>query len=1098
MQKLLTDSPGKAMFLLGNEAIARGAIEAGVQIAAAYPGTPSSEIMENMASVAKDLGIHVEWSTNEKVAFEVAFAASISGLRALAAMKHVGLNVAHDPIMSASYIGVTGAMVLLVADDPWAWSSQNEQDSRYVARQGYLPVLEPSSAQEAKDMMVDAFDLSEEFGHLFVIRSVTRIGHARGDVTLGKISKERRKGSFKKDRLRFVLTPLGARINRPKMINRIEEIKKRANTLPYNRLNLASGARLGIIAAGVPYSYAQEALKWMGIGDKISVLKIGTPYPLPEDLVKGLLTSVPEVLIVEELEPFLELHIKAIAQEENIPVKIYGKDLLPIVGELSTGKVMKAIASLTGSELPVDLGEIEKLETETAPLLPLRPPALCAGCPHRASFYAIKTISRKIAREIGKDIVPVYPGDIGCYTLGNPPPLESNDVTMCMGASFGLANGFSHSVDVPVIAHLGDSTFFHAGIPPMINAVFNKANITMVVLDNGTTAMTGFQPDAGVGFTATGEKTVQLRPENIARACGVEFVEVMDPFDLKTAMEVIEKAIRFEGPSLVVSRRLCAQEAQREKKKLKEEIIHYRVDQEKCVKSKNKMMPCSAACPAGNDIPGIINLIKIGKIKEALELVKETNPMPAVLGRVCYHPCETDCNRGQLDEAMAIHKLERLLGDYEANLPGEEATEARREEKVAIIGSGPAGLSCAYYLAKMGYPVTIFESLSVAGGMLAVGIPEYRLPKDVLKEEIKKIEGLGVEIRLNTQVSSVDDLMNQGYKAVFVAVGAHKSMNLGAPGEDKEGVISALSFLREVSLGEQVIVGEKTAVIGGGNAAIDAARVALRHGAKEVSIIYRRSRVEMPASDEEINAAEEEGVNITYLAAPTKVLGDGKLTGLECTRMELGEPDESGRKRPVPIKGSEFNVDADTLIVAIGQVPELPFTDEQLKASPKGTLTADAGTLATGKPGVFGGGDAVTGPAMVTDAIGAGRKAANSIDRYLRGESLTVTQGEAPIVSYEELSLTGIESIPRAEADKLTAAERVKGFAEIESGFTEETAVAEAKRCLSCDVGSEKCIMLLACPAIIRDDGKTVIDDSMCDGCTVCAQVCPYNAIVQE
>jgi len=1093
-----SDAPGERLFMLGNEAIARGAVEAGVQVAAAYPGTPSSEIMETLASVAKEVDMYVEWATNEKVAFEVAFAASLSGLRAMASMKHVGLNVAHDPIMSASYIGVTGALVLLVADDPWAWSSQNEQDSRFVARQGYIPMFEPSYAEEAKDMMVDAFALSEEFKHLFMVRSVTRIGHARSDVTLGKISRERRKGLFKKDRIRFVLTPLGARTNRPKMIKRLEEIKKRVNTLPYNQLNLASGAKLGIIAAGVPYSYTQEALKWLGIGDKVSVLKIGTPYPLPEDLVKELLTSVPEVLIVEELEPFIELHVKAIAQEENIPVKIHGKDLLTTIGELSTSKIMKPIASLTNFELPVDLGEIEKLEAETAPLLPLRPPALCAGCPHRGSFYAIKIAARKVARDYGEDTVPIYPGDIGCYTLGNPPPLESNDVTICMGASFGLANGFAHATDVPVIAHLGDSTFFHAGIPPLIDAVYNKANITMVVLDNGTTAMTGFQPDAGTGYTATGDETVQLKPEEIARACGVKFVEVVDPFDLKTTTDTMERAIRFEGPSLVVCRRLCARIAEREKRKRKEKIIHYRVDEEKCVKSKNKAMPCAVACPAGNDIPGFTNLVKQGKLQEALEIVKQTNPLPAVLGRVCYHPCEAECNRGQYDEAVAIHKIERLLGDYEANLPGEEVIKAKREERIAIIGSGPAGLSCAYYTAKKGYPVTIFEALPVPGGMLAVGIPEYRLPKDVLKTEIKRIEDLGVEIRLNTQVISVDDLLKQGYNAVFVAVGAHKSMNLGAPGEEKEGVIPALSFLREINLGGQVNVGEKTVVIGGGNAAIDAARVALRQGAKQVSIIYRRSRAEMPASDEEIKAAEEEGVNITYLAAPIKVLGDGEPTGLECIRMELGEPDASGRKRPVPIKGSEFTVDADTIIVAIGQVPELPFTDDQLKASPQGTLTVDASTLATDKPGIFAGGDVVTGPAMVADAVAAGRKAANSIDRYFKGETLSVAEEEKPVVSYEELSLSGIESLPRAEASKLPVAERVKWFTEIESGFTPEVATAEAKRCLSCDVGSEKCIMLLGCPATLREDDRTMIDDSMCDGCTVCAQVCPYNAIVQE
>jgi indolepyruvate ferredoxin oxidoreductase alpha subunit len=577
-----SDAPGERLFVLGNEAIARGAIEAGVQIAAAYPGTPSSEILETLAGVAKELDMYVEWSTNEKVAFEIALAASICGVRAMASMKHVGVNVAHDPLMTASYIGAKGGLVLVSADDPWAWSSQNEQDNRYIALQGYIPVLEPSSVQEAKDMMADAFKLSEEFRHLFMLRSVTRIGHARGDIVLGEISRERRKGQFIKDRTWLVYTPREARINKPLMLERFEKIKKAVNTLPYNQLKLADGAKLGIIACGLSYSYALEAVNWLGIKDRASILKIGTPNPLPEELVIKLLNSVKEILVVEELDPFVELHVKAIAGEHNIPVKIHGKDLLPRIGELSTRKVTEAIARLTKAKTPVDFTAIDKLEQETAPLLPWRPPALCPGCPHRASHYAIRVASRRVARDYGKEVEPIYPGDIGCYNLAYNPPQEASDTTVCMGGSFGIANGLAHVVDAPIVAHLGDSTFFHAGIPPLINAVYNKAKITMVILDNSATAMTGFQPHPGTGYTATGEETVLLKPEDIARACGVKFVEVVDPFDLKTATDTMEKAIRFEGPAVVVSRRLCAIIEQREKRKWKEEILPYFVDQDKC------------------------------------------------------------------------------------------------------------------------------------------------------------------------------------------------------------------------------------------------------------------------------------------------------------------------------------------------------------------------------------------------------------------------------------------------------------------------------------------------------------------------------------
>jgi len=592
-----SDAPGERLFLLGNEAIARGAIEAGVQVAAAYPGTPSSEIVDALAPVAKSLDMYVEWSVNEKVAFEVALAASYCGLKALACMKQVGVNVAHDPLMTASYIGANGGLVLLDADDPWAWSSQNEQDNRFIAEQGYIPVLEPSSVQEAKDMVVDAFKLSEEFKHIFMVRTVTRINHARSSVVLGEVSKERREGSFKKDPSRLCYVPAGARKNRPLVIQRFDRIKRAVDTIPYNRLELADGAKLGIIASGLSYSYALEAVKWLGLDGKVSILKIGTPHPLPEELVKGLLSSVEEVLVVEELEPFVENHVKIIAQEANIQTKIHGKDLIPVIGELSPRKVTEAVAKLTKSRLPINFSEIDKIEQEAAALLPFRPPVLCAGCPHRASQYAIKVASRRVARDYGKGVEPVYPGDISCAALAYLPPLEIPDLLLCMGGGFGMANGLAHVVKAPVVAQLGDSTFFHSGIPPLMNAVYNKANITMVVLDNSITAMTGFQPHPGTGRTATTEETVQLKPEEIARACGVQFVEVIDPFDLKKAIETLEKAIRFEGPSLVVSRKVCTIIEEREKRKRGEKTVPYYIDQEKCDARCNACVAL-LACPA--------------------------------------------------------------------------------------------------------------------------------------------------------------------------------------------------------------------------------------------------------------------------------------------------------------------------------------------------------------------------------------------------------------------------------------------------------------------------------------------------------------------
>jgi indolepyruvate ferredoxin oxidoreductase alpha subunit len=594
------EKAGKKVFMLGNEAIARGALEAGVQVAAAYPGTPSTEVTEDLAEVAKELNFYVEWSVNEKVALEVAFGASAAGLRSLASMKHVGLNVAHDPLMSTSYIGARGGFVILVADDPSCWSSQNEQDTRFVAEQAYLPVLEPSSAAEAKEMMIKAFELSEQFHHPFILRSVTRVGHARSDITLGELPKKRNTAGFTKDPATYVLTPAAARRNRVLVVKRMEQIKQAVNTMPFNELRLVGNAKLGVIASGLAYSYTIEALKWLKLENKVSVLKIVT-NPLPEELVKKLLSSVKEAVVVEELEPFVENHVKVIAQENGINVKIHGKDVISIIGELSTTPVTKALAKLTHKDVPINFAAIEEQSKAAEKLLPTRPPALCPGCPHRASHYIIKTAAQRVAREMG--VEPIYPSDIGCYTLGVNPPLNSVDAVICMGASISFGSGLAHSVKAPIIATIGDSTFFHSGMPPLVNAVYNNARVTMVIVDNSATAMTGFQSHPGTGKTAMGDPSISIKPEDIAKACGVKFIEFIDPFDVKASIDTMEKAIRFEGPSVVISRQLCAMVDQKERKQRGEKFTPLRVNPEKCnskCQTCIKLLGCPALSRANN------------------------------------------------------------------------------------------------------------------------------------------------------------------------------------------------------------------------------------------------------------------------------------------------------------------------------------------------------------------------------------------------------------------------------------------------------------------------------------------------------------------
>ena len=410
---------------------------------------------------------------------------------------------------------------------------------------------------------------------------------------------------------------------------------------------------------------------------------------------------------------------------------------------------------------------------------------------------------------------------------------------------------------------------------------------------------------------------------------------------------------------------------------------------------KDDMPVCQAACPVNLDIRGYIGLIADGRFDEALALIRERLPFPGVIGRICPHPCEQKCNRGDQDKPLSIRVLKRFVADYELQEQGElkvPPKAAEREEKVAVVGAGPAGLTCAHDLALLGYGVVVFEASSVPGGMLALGIPDYRLPREILEKEIDVVRALGVEIKTDSPVGkglSIDDLFSKGFKAVFVGVGAHQSQKLGIPGEDTKGVVHGVDFLRDLNLGREVWVGKNIGIIGGGNVAMDAARSSLRLGAKKVSILYRRTRQEMPASDDEIEAAEAEGIEIQYLVAPVEVLsGSGKVKGLKCNRMELGEPDASGRRRPVPIKGSEFDMELDMIIPAIGQATELSFLGENsgIETTKRGTLAADTETLATSRPGVFAGGDAVSGPAMAIEAVAAGKRAAASIDNYLRGE----------------------------------------------------------------------------------------------------------------
>lgn len=464
--------------------------------------------------------------------------------------------------------------------------------------------------------------------------------------------------------------------------------------------------------------------------------------------------------------------------------------------------------------------------------------------------------------------------------------------------------------------------------------------------------------------------------------------------------------------------------------------------------------PCKATCPAHISIPGFIAAIANNKFADGLKLIKKEMPFPGICGRVCPHPCEAKCNRGVADEPIAIMYLKRFLADQDLACENPFVPEIKRKKNngVAIIGSGPAGLSAAYYLAIEGYPVTVFEKLPLPGGMMAVGIPEYRLPRNILQVEIKAILDLGVELKLNCHIGKdiqFADLQKK-FEAIFISVGCHRSLKLHVPGEDDlEGVTDAITFLREINLGKPLECAGKLLVIGGGNAAIDCARMALRLGCQEVSILYRRTQEEMPAYPQEVEETLEEGIEIHFLTAPVRIIGvDGRVTKVECIRMHLGEADATGRRRPLPLKGSEFNLEADVVVTAIGQTPDLGFLSENLgmALSHKNLIEVDPRTAATNISGVFAGGDVASGPRTVVEAIAYGKRAAKSIDRYLKGED--IKRGLWPDWKGIEFTNERVESIPRQTMRKLSLVERKRTVKELDLGFSEEEAKREAERCL--------------------------------------------------
>ncbi|PLJ78297.1 indolepyruvate ferredoxin oxidoreductase subunit alpha [Infirmifilum sp. SLHALR2] len=568
---VISGGPGERRLLLGNEAIARGALEAGISAATAYPGTPSTEIVESLAEVARDYGIYVEWSTNEKVALEVGIGVSMMGLRALVAMKHVGLNVASDPLMSLGYTGVVGGLVIVSADDPNAHSSQNEQDNRIYGIHANIPVFEPSTVQEAKDLTRELYELSEKFRLSVILRTTTRLAHSRSPVVFGELVRHGRGASFHRDPERWALLPPYNLAKHREVLERLEELSKHLSDFKFNSVEEGE-EDTAIVVSGVAYNYVKEALEELGV--RLPVFKFASVFPLPRALALKAL-SYKQVVVVEELEPVLEWQLKILAYDEGMPARIHGKDVFPRVGELNKEIVKAGISRILGIPYEAPPAPVPLVE------LPRRPPVLCPGCGHRSTYYAVKLAAQRAG------VKPVYANDIGCYTLGFYPPYQMADFTWSMGSSIGIGLGIARFGSEPVIAFIGDSTFFHAGIPALINAVYNKTPLLVVVMDNGVTAMTGHQPHPGSGVGAMGEQRPTVRIEDIARAVGVRFVEVVDAYDITAVRDSVRRALKFlketGEPAVVISRRPCALLVLRERRRRGESFKRYTVVEEKCI-----------------------------------------------------------------------------------------------------------------------------------------------------------------------------------------------------------------------------------------------------------------------------------------------------------------------------------------------------------------------------------------------------------------------------------------------------------------------------------------------------------------------------------
>jgi TPP-dependent indolepyruvate ferredoxin oxidoreductase alpha subunit/thioredoxin reductase len=923
---------------------------------------------------------------------------------------------------------------------------------------------------------------------------------------------------FQRDPARFLPLPPNARRMRVEINDRLAIARQVMGESGF--FGRQGGGRTAVLASGAATAICSELMSEELTENQVALLSLAVVYPLPEDWLVAELRRLDTVVVVEELSPYLEDQVRAFCTLHGLHTKILGKRTghLPVEGEYRPELVQTMLNEVFGIGTPVP-------PPTALRVLPQRAPTLCAGCPHRSAFFAARSVFGDEA---------LYFNDIGCYTLGVAPPLNAGDALLSMGAGFTLAAGVARTTGERTLGFLGDSTFFHSGMPALLNAIKEEVNMVAVIMDNEVTAMTGFQQSPGVEIETDGVgRSVNI--EAVVRALGAPHVETIDPNDLTSAVAAFERAKQRDELSVVITQRACPIFYDRvvghADQVTSQEISTYAIDHDRCqhcgrsscgqrcdqgvVEGFERAMArarsleigneldrplvasCATACPLYLCIQGYAAHIAAGRYGDALELIMSGLPLADSVCRVCHRPCEAACVRAGVDEPVAINDLKRFVMDWaetQDEYPYRPEAGAPNGMSVAVVGAGPAGLAASHELAMRGYEVRLFDSNEEPGGLLRTGIPAYRLPPEALERDIKRILDLGVRFEGGRRFGADLNLgeLLEATDAVLVALGAGEDAALDLPGEGPE-VVSALSYL-----GNDLWSARRVLVVGGGNSAIDSARTAIRRGAEHVVIGCLESRAEMPAIPSEIAEAEREGVEILNAVRTTGLV----LGGVEYERVETTVPGSGDPEDYVAIEGSTTGMEVSQVIVAVGQTRtgSTPGDDGVLDWSE--ALIVDDQTGRTSHERIFAAGDLVGAEGTVTGAIASGMRAAWGIDAQLRGAAKADERMPPPLIPggsspSRRSGVARVDIEARRAPYELEIENRVSGFDEVTGALTEQQARAEAARCMICGLcgNCNACLDLFGCPAFFVSNGLIEIDPGLCVACGVCAQFCPNDAI---